>query len=181
MAKHKCSYSELRTAHTITEHPKNPNKHNKEQIERLAKIIDYQGQRSPVVISNLSGFVVVGHGRLAAMKSLGWDKIAVDYQDFEDEAQEYAHMTADNAIAEWAALDLSQINIDMLDLGPELDLEMLGIKNFSLAPIKLDDEIDDDVVDSDKKFILQIELPNDMELRDLYDDLISKGYMVKEL
>lgn len=143
----KCSYTELVDIKKLKKHPKNPNKHSKDQIERLAKIIEYQGQRSPVVISNLSGFIVVGHGRMEAMKKLGWKEIAVDYQDFENEAQEYAHLTADNAIAEWADLDLSQINLDILDLGPELDLDMLGLKDFVVEPLeKIDGLTDEDEV-----------------------------------
>lgn len=133
-----CSHDELVDITRLVPHPKNPNKHPKEQIERLAKVIDYQGQRSPIVVSKQTGFVIVGHGRLEAMKSIGWDKVAVNFQDFESEAQEYSHMTADNALAEWAALDLGQINQDFLDLGPDLDVEMLGIKDFLIEPLDAD-------------------------------------------
>lgn len=143
---HNCSYDELVDIHKLVPHPQNPNKHPDNQIERLAKIIDYQGQRSPVVVCKETGFIVVGHGRTEAMKKLGWDKVAVNYQTFKDEAQRYAHMTADNAIAEWAALDLAQINQDMLDLGPELDLELLGIEDFVLEPIE---KLDPGLVDED--------------------------------
>lgn len=143
---HNCSYDELVDIHKLVPHPQNPNKHPDNQIERLAKIIDYQGQRSPVVVCKETGFIVVGHGRLEAMKKLGWDKVAVNYQTFKDDAQRYAHMTADNAIAEWAALDLAQINQDMLDLGPELDLELLGIEDFVLEPIE---KLDPGLVDED--------------------------------
>jgi hypothetical protein len=45
-------------------------------------------------------------------------------------------MQADNAIALWADLDLSQINQDIIDLGPDFDLNMLGIKNFTLDPFE---------------------------------------------
>jgi site-specific DNA-methyltransferase (adenine-specific) len=145
--KFNCSYSKLLEVHKLVPNPKNPNKHPEEQIDRLAKLIDYQGQRHPVIISNRSGFVVVGHGRLEAIKLLGWEKIAVDYQDFESEAQEYAFVVSDNAISEWASLDLAQINIDMLDLGPELDIEQLGIKDFVLEPVeKFDPQCDEDDV-----------------------------------
>ena len=141
-----CSYDELVSTHKLVGHPKNPNKHPDNQIDRLAKIIDYQGQRSPVVVCRDTGFIIVGHGRLEAMKKLGWDKVAVNYQTFKDDAQRYAHMTADNAIADWAALDLSQINTDMLDLGQELDLELLGIEDFVLEPIE---KLDPGLVDED--------------------------------
>lgn len=142
-----CSYQELVDVTKMVEHPKNTNNHPPEQIERLAKIIEYQGQRSPVVVDKESGFIVVGHGRLRAIKMLGWDKVAVDYQEFENEAQLFAHMTADNAIAEWATLDLAHINVEMLDLGPELDLDMLGLKDFVVEPLdKLEPQCDEDAV-----------------------------------
>ena len=145
MELYKCSYDELVEIDKLVPNPKNPNKHTEDQIKRLSIIIDFQGQRSPVVVSKRSGFIVVGHGRLEAMKKLGWEKVAVDYQDFPDEATEYAHMTADNAIAEWAYLELSQVNMDFLDLGPDLDIDMLGIKDFEIEPIeKFDAQCDED-------------------------------------
>jgi len=129
----------------IIPHPDNMNKHPKEQIERLAKLIQYQGQRHPIIISKRSGFIVAGHGRWEAMKLLAktdnWDQIAVDYQDFESEAQEYAFMTSDNAIAEWAELDLSAVNTKMLDLGPDFDVDLLGIKDFVIEPIEKFEQI----------------------------------------
>lgn len=115
-------------------HPKNPNKHSKEQIERLAEIINYQGFRSPIVVSNRSGLIVAGHGRVEAAVKNNLTKVPVSYQDFTDDEQEYAHMTADNAIADWATLDLSMINKDIIELGPDFNIDMLGIKDFALDP-----------------------------------------------
>jgi hypothetical protein len=113
---------------------KNRNKHSDEQITRLADIIKYQGFRSPLIISNRSGLVVAGHGRLLAAKFLGLKEVPVIYQDFDSEEQEYAAQVSDNAIASWAELDLSGINADIGELGPDFDLEMLGIKDFELEP-----------------------------------------------
>ena len=56
----------------------------------------------------------------------------VVYQDFENEEAEYAFLQADNAIALWAELDFSGINSDIADLGPDFDIDMLGIKNFTI-------------------------------------------------
>lgn len=142
----KCQYKDLVDLHVLQPNPKNPNKHPKNQIERLAQIIDYQGMRSPIVVSKRSGFITKGHGRLEALKQLKWQKAPVDYQEYEDEAQEYADMVADNAIAEWAAQDLSEINLEMIELGPDFDVDMLGIENFTIEPIeKYDEATQDDV------------------------------------
>lgn len=137
--KFNCSYSELVDLHKLQPNPKNPNIHPQEQIERLAKIIDYQGQRSPIVVSKRSGFITKGHGRKLALEYLGWEKVAVDYQDYESEAQEYADIVADNSIAEWSTLDLSQINEDFTEFGPELDLEFLGLKSFNINTLSPED------------------------------------------
>lgn len=132
---------------SLVPNPKNNNKHPKEQIERLAKLIKYQGFRNPLVVSNRSGFVLCGHGRIEAAKMAGLKQVPVMYQDFENEAQEYAYLTSDNAIASWSELDLSAVNTEMLDLGPDFDIDLLGIKDFVIEPIeKFDPQSDEDDV-----------------------------------
>ena len=130
-----CSYKELIALDDprIIPHPKNPNVHPDKQIERLAKIIEYQGQRSPIVISTRSGFITKGHGRLAAIKKLGWENIAVDFQDYENDAMEWSDIVADNAIAEWATLDKDLIIGELETL--DLDIELLGIEDFDMQKV----------------------------------------------
>jgi DNA modification methylase len=131
----------------IIPNPKNPNKHPQEQIDRLAKIIDFQGFRVPLIVSNRSGFLVSGHGRLDCAKSLGVKELPVMYQDFESEAQEYAFVVSDNEIQKWAATDLSMVNLEMLDLGPDFDIDMLGIKDFVIeSPEVFEAQSDEDEV-----------------------------------
>ena len=136
-----CAYTKLEAIHKLQPNPKNPNKHPARQIELLAKIIDYQGQRNAVVVSSRSGFIVKGHGRLEAIKKLGWKECAVDIQDYESEAQEYADMIADNKIAELAEHDDSlMINeIKLLELD---DLELLGLDGFELSKEDMDYDLD---------------------------------------
>lgn len=113
-------------------HPKNRNRHPESQIERLAKIIEYQGWRYPIKVSKRSGYITTGHGRLAAAKLKGWDTVPVSYQDYDTDEQEYADVQSDNAIASWSELDLAGINLDLENLGPDFDIDWLGIQNFTL-------------------------------------------------
>lgn len=126
-----CAYDEIIDLHKIIPNPRNANKHPEKQIEMLAKIIDYQGQRAPIVVSKRSGFITKGHGRLAAIQKLGWEKAAVDFQDYESEAQEHADMIADNKIAELADPDALMINELALEMPSDFDFELLGIEDFS--------------------------------------------------
>lgn len=162
-------------------HPKNPNKHPEEQINRLCKIIEYQGFRIPLTVQKGTNLIVAGHGRLEAAKKLGYEKVPVIYQEFDSDAQLYAHIVADNEISRWAKTDLSMVNTDMLDLGPEFDIEMLGIKDFVIEPLEKFKLDDDEVSSEGKKYKLEITFPNDMEMMDIHDDLVHRGYMVKIL
>jgi ParB-like chromosome segregation protein Spo0J len=164
---------------SIIPNNKNNNIHNDEQKTQLKKIIRRSGFRSPLTVSNRSGFLVKGHLRLEAAKELGMKEVPVIFQDYENEAEEFADLTADNAIAKQSKLDLSLINEQILDFGPELDIELLGIKDFTIEPLEkfeMEDELRDDM---NKKFILEITFPNDMEMMDIHDDLTSRGYIVK--
>jgi hypothetical protein len=164
-----CAYTELVSTSKLVPNPKNANKHSQEQIERLAKIIDFQGQRSPVVVSKRSGFITKGHGRLMAMQELGWDQVAVDYQDYLSEAQEYADIIADNEIARWAELDLGMVNMEMAEF--DLDLELLGMKDFSIDSGIVDlPEMDGTDPDCQQVTFL---LSN--EQKDILDDAMSKA------
>jgi predicted RNA-binding protein with PUA-like domain len=147
--KFECSYKELVSVDQLKPNPKNNNKHPKKQIERLAKIIEYQGQRSPVVISNRSGLIVKGHARLEALKLLGWTEVAVDYQDYANASQEYADMTADNEISRWAELDMEAMEEALKDF-PELDKDFLGLSvDFGEANWNSDIQAIDDVEEDD--------------------------------
>jgi len=146
-----CAYDELVDLHKLIPNPKNNNRHSEEQIKRLSQIIDFQGMRSPIVVSKRSGYMTKGHARLEALKLLEWTQAPVDYQEYESEAQEYADMTADNEIARWAELDMSKLIDDVKEMNfDEADVKMLGIEDFQMpeevAPANTDEDSVPDVM-----------------------------------
>lgn len=142
-----CKFDQLLDPRSLKPHPKNRNSHSKEQIERLAKLYEFHGIRHPIIVSNLSGHIVAGHGRREAAVRAKIKEFPVVFQDFTDDVAEYAFIQADNAIALWADLDLAGINADIGDLGPDFDLEMLGIEDFTLdIAEKLEPGCDEDDV-----------------------------------
>jgi len=176
-----CLYDKLVPVKELKQHVKNRNKHPKDQIERLAKILEYQGWRYPIKVSKQSGMITSGHGRLEAAIHLKWKEVPVNFQDYESDEMEYADVQADNAIASWAELDFSGINADIGDLGPDFDLDNLGIKNFmlDLSEIPLDEKNNNS--EDQKKYRIEVQFPNDMEMNDIKDDLLSRGYIVRVL
>jgi len=127
-----CKYDELKNPKSLKNHPKNRNKHGQDQIERLSEFYSFHGIRHPIIVSNLSGFIVAGHGRKLAAIRAGVKEYPIVYQDFDSIEAEYSFLQADNAIALWAELDLAGINSDIGDLGPDFNIDLLGIKDFTL-------------------------------------------------
>jgi DNA modification methylase len=147
--KNRADKIEMVSVDTLVPHPKNCHEHSKEQIERLSKIIEYQGFRNPLTVQAGTNLIVTGHGRLMAAKKLGMKEVPVIYKEFESDEQLYAHLVADNAIGKdtWATLDLSLINTELENLGPDLDIDMLGLKDFEIEIAdKLDPQTDEDEV-----------------------------------
>jgi len=137
---------ELVPINEIKINPKNRNKHDNAQIERLIKIIGYQGFRNPLIVSNRTGLLVAGHGRLEAARKMKLKEVPVMKQDFADDAQEYAAMVSDNSISSWSELDISGINADLPDLGKDFDIDLLGIKNFEIGTDQDEPGCDEDDV-----------------------------------
>lgn len=180
----KCSYSEMVDVDLLVANPRNPNKHGEKQIELLAKIMRHQGWRRPIVVSKRSGFIISGHGRLMAAKLNGWTSAPVDRQEYTTEADEYADLVADNKIAELSEHDDSSMIQSIKELGmQDFDFDLLGLADLSFMTAELnglDEKSADEIADNlNKKFIIEVQFPNDMEMNDIKDDLLSRGYLVK--
>jgi ParB-like chromosome segregation protein Spo0J len=122
-----CRYDEAVDIEKLTGNPKNPNVHPDKQIALLAKIIRAHGWRNPIVVSNRSGFVVKGHGRLEAARVLNVAQVPVEYQDYANEAEEHADLLADNRIAELAEPDAEALKGLLDELGEAgLDIDLTG-------------------------------------------------------
>ena len=112
-----CAFDKMVKVGDLKPNPRNPNNHPQEQIELFAKIIEYQGWRSPIIVSKRSGMIVKGHGRLMVAKHLGLEEVPVNFQDYESETMELADLMSDNQIAK-----VSEINKKkLMDLFEEFD------------------------------------------------------------
>lgn len=177
-----CSYEKLMPITQLVPHPNNANKHGEKQIEVLAKIMKYQGWRHPIVVSNISGFIVAGHGRLEAAKKLGWTECPVDTQQFEDKVQEVSFLYSDNKIAELAEHDdeLMKLGALDLDLDESFDLDLLGVPDLILtmpSEADLDDKSEKD--NDELTHTLEVQFKSEAEMMEVYEDLLSRGLIVR--
>ena len=112
-----CAFDQLIDPKDLVGKPRNPNQHPADQIHLLAHIIQSQGWRAPITVSKQSGYVVRGHGRLAAALEFGAECVPVDYQNYSNEAEEWADLIADNRLAELSEID----NTKIADLIADMD------------------------------------------------------------
>tara|TARA_R110002020_G_C16214915_1_gene767250 strand:+ start:24 stop:659 length:636 start_codon:yes stop_codon:yes gene_type:complete len=134
----------------LVPHPQNPNKHPDKQIALLAKIIKNSGWRSPIVISKKTGFIVSGHGRLEAAKLLNVQTVPIDVQEFASEAEEYAHLVADNRIAELSGLSDDKLTELLAGLSEtDIDMELTGFDGDELAKLL---DVNHEEIEGSEKF-----------------------------
>lgn len=87
-----CAFDAIVPLVELRPNPGNPNHHGTDQIKRLGAIMQATGWRNSITVSNLSGMIVKGHGRLLAAQYEGFTEAPVEYQDYESEAEEWADL-----------------------------------------------------------------------------------------
>jgi hypothetical protein len=133
-----CAHTRMAAICELRPQPVNPNKHPKEQVALLAKIINGNGWRNPIVVSTRSGYITKGHGRLEAAKLLGVECAPVDDQEYASEALELADVLADNRIAELSETDgavLKDFLINLDSLTEDFDMDLTGFDAMELERV----------------------------------------------
>jgi hypothetical protein len=141
-----CAHTSLADPATLKPNPANPNRHSAHQIQLLAAIIQEQGWRAPITLSNRSGLIVRGHGRLEAALLMGCDKVPVDEQDYANEAEELADLLADNRLSELAELDeadLKKVIEKLREADPSFDVELTGFMEDEIAKLFAEEDVED--------------------------------------
>lgn len=127
-----CKFDEILDLDKLKVHPKNRNEHPEEQVQHLSRLYQYYGIRHPIIISNRSGYIVAGHGRLLAALIAEMTSFPVVYQDFDSDELEYGFLQADNGIALQAELNQAKIREDIAIFGEGFKNDWLGIANFEI-------------------------------------------------
>src|SRR5215467_11151258 len=116
--------------------PTNPRRHSKKQVRQIADSIRVFGFNVPILIDR-DGNVIAGHGRLLAVRELGWTEVPTLCLDHLTPAQARAFQIADNKLtenAEWDDRLLAQQLKDLSLSGLDFSLELTG---FEMAEIDL--------------------------------------------
>ena len=108
---------------SIIPYEQNAKTHPVEQITHIANSIREFGFRQPLVIDK-DNVLVIGHGRLAAAKRLGYDTVPCVRADDLSESQIKALRLADNKTNE-SAWDIDFLNVELDDI-TDIDMAQFG-------------------------------------------------------
>lgn len=121
---------EYANINNLKKYHKNAKKHPKEQVNRIANSIKEFGMCDPIGVWGKDNLIIEGHGRLMALKKLGYTEAPIIRLDHLSEEQRKAYTLAHNksAESEWDFEILSDelksiVDIDMMDFGFDLSLD----------------------------------------------------------
>ena len=106
----------------------------------------------------------------------------VDYQEFKNKNEELGYLVSDNAIAELSFIDKDLVKEEIIpELEEDFDLDILAVKGLDVGEINIEQDIGDKVIaEEEKVYKIIVRVPNEMEMRDLIDELNSRGYLAEE-
>ena len=105
---------------------KNAKKHPKKQIEKIANSIEAFGMNDPIGIWGKDNLIVEGHGRLEALKQLGYDEVPCIRLDHLTDEERRAYTLAHNKVAE-SDWDFDLVNEEIDDI-LSFDMEDFGFE-----------------------------------------------------
>lgn len=122
----------------ITPYEKNAKIHTEAQIEQIKKSIQEFGMNDPIAVWGKNNTIVEGHGRLEALKQLGYTEVDCIRLDHLTDEERKAYTLAHNKINMNTGFD-----IDLLD--EELDsIEDIDMSDFGFTEQDIDwDNVED--------------------------------------
>jgi ParB-like chromosome segregation protein Spo0J len=169
---------EKREIEKLRPYEKNPRIIEESGLKQLAESFDEIGYAQPINI-NVDGTILSGHARYMQLKkenAIGIDVYVPDRKLTPKQEEAVIIRMNKNHAGTW---DLEKLNLDF----ERDDLINWGFKEDELNLGKLDLKVDEiDLQSNDdnrKKFLVEVQFPNEMEMMDIYDDLISRGYMAR--
>ena len=133
----------------IKPYEKNAKIHTEQQIEQIKKSIEEFGMNDPIAVWGDENLIVEGHGRLEALKQLGYTEVECIRLDHLTDEERKAYTLAHNKLTMNTDFDFSM-----------LDEELNDIENINMADFGFDLSFDDD-----------------LEIKNNYDD-VKNGSLV---
>ena len=128
---------------------KNPRR-NHEAVEPVANSIKTFGFRVPIVIDK-DNVIICGHTRYKAAQTLKMKTVPCVMADDLTPEQVRAYRLADNKTGELAGWDFELLNLELEEIGDDLNMADFGFLNHGLSDEAIDDFFEDPVTPQDEE------------------------------
>jgi len=123
----------MRKVDDLKPYPRNPRTHTPDQVDVLASMIKEFGFTQPALVDE-NGMILAGHGRVMAMKKLGYAQIPTIVRPGLTESQKRAMVIADNQASALAGWDKDLLKLELGELKRlEYPLSLTGFDQASLV------------------------------------------------
>ena len=104
---------------SLKPYEKNAKQHPKEQIEQIKKSIEMYGNNDPIAVWGDENIIIEGHGRLIAMKELGFTKAEIIRLDHLTDKERREYTLVHNQLTMNTDWDFEKLReeLDNLDFG----------------------------------------------------------------
>lgn len=117
---------------SIIEYENNAKIHTEEQIEQICNSIREFGNNDPIAIDE-NNTIIEGHGRLYALKKLGFEEVDVIRLTHLNEQQKKAYILAHNNLTMTTGFDLEKLQLEIEEI-IDFDMSDFGFEPFE--PLK---------------------------------------------
>jgi hypothetical protein len=129
---------EYRKVEALIPYARNPRTHAEGQIAKIAASIVEYGWTNPILVDGDNG-IIAGHGRLAAARKLGLDRVPVIELAHLTVAQKRALVIADNRLALDAGWDEEMLALELAELlDAGCDIALTGFEHFEIDALLAD-------------------------------------------
>lgn len=122
----------------ITPYDKNAKIHTDEQIEQIKKSIEEFGMNDPIGIWGKDNIIIEGHGRLMALKELGWNEVPVIRLDDLTDEQRRAYTLIHNQTTMNTGFNIDILNEELQSI--DLDMSFYGFDEIEEPEIDIQDD-----------------------------------------
>lgn len=164
----------------IIPYENNAKLHPKEQIEQIKKSILEFGNNDPIAIDK-DNIIIEGHGRLLALKELGYKEVEVIKLGHLTEEQRKAYTLIHNKLTMNTDFDMDLLmeeleNIEIIDM-EDFDFS-LDIEEDETTKTPKENDLSGEIYDT---YEVIIECQNELEQEELYNRLIQEGLKCRVL
>jgi hypothetical protein len=144
--------------------------HTPEQIEQIKASIEEFGNNDPVAVDE-NNYLIEGHGRLEALKALGYTEVEAIRLSHLTDAQKRAYAIIHNQLTLNTGFDYNILDAELARI-QEINMEQFGFKEIDISPFDFNESFT--LASGDAPLIRTLSLTFTQEQQSIVDDAIKR-------